>query len=64
MLRTRITKRLAASRGFSSKIYKNRIDGQWVASSGPAQYDIIDPTNSKNVLAKVPQNILGDFQLQ
>lgn len=61
MLRARISKGITASRAFSTKIYKNRIDGKWVASTGPAQFDVLDPTNTKNVLARVPQTTEAEF---
>lgn len=51
----------AACRTFSSKVYRNRIDGKWVASTGPATYPIVDPTNSANILAMVPQTPEAEF---
>ena len=30
---------------FSTKVYKNRINGQWVASQGKEKFDILDPVS-------------------
>ena len=30
---------------FSTKVYKNRINGQWVASQGTQKFDILDPVS-------------------
>lgn len=40
--------------------YKNRINGEWVASKGPAQFDVINPA-TQELLAKVPQSTEAEF---
>jgi len=45
---------------FSTKVYKNRINGQWVASQGKEKFDILDPATQK-LIAQVPQSTKAEF---
>jgi len=53
-------KSIAQRRAFS-KVYKNYVNGQWVASAGTSHIDIINPLDSTEVLAKVPQSTEAEF---
>ena len=35
-----------AKRTFGVKVYKNRIDGKWVASAGTQKFDIVCPVSN------------------
>ena len=56
-----LRKTILNTRRFSIKVYPNRIDGKWVQSKGPAAYDIVDPLDATNILAKVPQTPESEF---
>jgi len=53
-------KSIAQRRAFS-KVYKNYVNGQWVASAGTSHIDVINPLDSTEVLAKVPQSTEAEF---
>lgn len=53
--------RLIFNRNFSTKVYKNFINGQFVESKGTKLYDITDPSNNK-LLAQVPETTNEEFQ--
>lgn len=53
-------KSITQRRAFS-KVYKNYVNGQWVASAGTSHIDIINPLDSTEVLAKVPQSTEAEF---
>ena len=54
------SKSLAQRRAFST-VYKNYVNGQWVASSATKNIDIINPLDNTQVLAKVPQSSEAEF---
>jgi malonate-semialdehyde dehydrogenase (acetylating)/methylmalonate-semialdehyde dehydrogenase len=47
-------------RTFSTKVYKNKLNGEWVASAGTQRFDIICPA-TQNLLAQVPQSTEAEF---
>ena len=40
--------------------YKNRINGEWVASAGTERFDIIDPA-TQNIIGHTPQSTEAEF---
>ena len=52
-------KSISQRRAFA-KVYKNYLNGQWVASSATQHIDIINPLD-QGVLAKVPQSTEAEF---
>lgn len=53
-------KSMAQRRAFS-KVYKNYVNGQWVASSATSHIDLINPLDTTEVLCKVPQSTEAEF---
>ena len=51
---------LAQRRAFS-KVYKNYVDGKWVASSATSHIDVMNPLNNTEVIGKVPQSTEAEF---
>ena len=51
---------LAQRRAFS-KVYKNYVDGNWVASSATSHIDVMNPLNNTEVIGKVPQSTEAEF---
>jgi malonate-semialdehyde dehydrogenase (acetylating) / methylmalonate-semialdehyde dehydrogenase len=51
---------LTQRRAFS-KVYKNFVNGEWVASSATSNIDIINPLNNTEVIGRVPQSTEAEF---
>jgi len=54
------SKSISQRRNFS-KVYKNYVNGQWVASAGTSHIDIVNPLDSTAILGKVPQSTEAEF---
>ena len=54
------TRSVASRRAFST-VYKNYVNGQWVASQATNHIDIMNPLDHQEVLAKVPQSTEAEF---
>jgi acyl-CoA reductase-like NAD-dependent aldehyde dehydrogenase len=54
------SKSLAQRRAFS-KVYKNYVNGQWVASSSTSNIELINPLDNTQVLAHVPKSTEAEF---
>lgn len=47
--------------GFSTRVYKNYINGEWVESKGTQWFDIRDPV-TQNVVARSPQSTEAELE--
>lgn len=52
---------VAQRRAFSTKVYKNYVDGKWVSSAATSHIDIMNPLNNTEVIGKVPQSTEAEF---
>lgn len=50
----------ATRRRFTTRTYKNLINGQWVESKGPLSFDVINPA-TQELVGKVPQSSQSEF---
>ena len=53
-------KSMAQRRAFAN-VYKNYVNGQWVASTSTSHIDLINPLDNTEVLSKVPKSTEAEF---